>query len=83
MNKAYYAVVVYDKTCNECGHDYGTYGSGDYSWITDSLNGGHGVELMTKEEADEVKADFDRVIQERDLDWAAVRVEDWFTIGDE
>lgn len=83
MNKVYYAVVVYDRTCNVAGHDFGAYGKEDYSWISDSLNGGMGAKLMTKEEADEVKADFDRVIRERSLDWAAVMVEDWYTIEDD
>ena len=55
----------------------GIYGKGDYSWITDSLNGGDGAEYnMTREEAEEVKADFEQKIKEYMLDWASVDIDE-------
>lgn len=75
--KKVYAVAVYDNTCNVMGKEMGIYGKGDYSWVTDSLNGGDGAEYnMTKEEAEEVKADFERMIKEYMLDWASVEVDE-------
>ena len=72
-----YAVEVYDNTCNVAGHEMGIYGKGDYSWITESLNGGDGAEYnMTREEAEEVKADFERMIKEYMLDWASVDIDE-------
>lgn len=77
MKKKMYAVAVYDSTCNETGKEMGIYGKGDYSWVTDSLNGGNGAEYnMTKAEAEEVKADFERMIKEYMLDWASVEVDE-------
>lgn len=74
--KNLYAVEVTDSTCNVSGHESGIYGKGDYSWVSDSLNGGVDAEYdMTKEEAEEVKADFERVIKEKNLEWASVRVD--------
>ena len=70
-----YAVEVFDNTCNVPGHGSGIYGKGDYSWITDSLNGGNGKYNMTEEEANEVKADFDRIIKEKNLEWAACEID--------
>ena len=75
--KKVYAVAVYDSTCNVMGKEMGIYGKGDYSWVTDSLNGGDGAEYnMTKAEAEEVKADFERMIKEYMLDWASVEVDE-------
>lgn len=74
--KKLFAVLVFDNTCNVMGKDFGIYGKGDYSWITDSLNGGNGGDYsMTEEEANEVKADFEQVIRERNLEWASVYVD--------
>ena len=74
--KNLYAVEVTDNTCNVQGHESGIYGKGDYSWVSDSLNGGVDAEYdMTKEDAEEVKADFERVIKEKNLEWASVRVD--------
>lgn len=76
MKKKMYAVVVYDSTCNESGKEMGIYAKGDYSWITDTLNGGDGAEYnMTEAEALEVKADFEQKIKEYLLDWASVDIE--------
>lgn len=69
--KKFYAVEVFDHTCNVMGKESGIYGKGDYSWITDSLNGYDGTEA----EAQEVKADFERIIKERNLEWASVEVD--------
>ncbi len=69
--KKFYAVEVFDSTCNVLGHESGIYGKGDYSWITESLNGGNGDINMTEEEALAVKADFDKVIEEEGLEWAS------------
>lgn len=69
--KKFYAVEVFDSTCNVLGHESGIYGKGDYSWITESLNGGNGNIDMTEEEALAVKADFDKVIKEEGLEWAS------------
>ena len=75
--KKFFAVEVFDNTCNVMGHESGIYGKGDYSWITDTLNGGDGAEYnMTKAEAEEVKADFERMIKEYMLDWASVEVDE-------
>ena len=73
--KKFYAVVVSDSTCNVLRHESGIYGKGDYSWVTDSLNGGNGEYNMTEEEANEVKADFDRVIKEKNLEWASCEID--------
>lgn len=74
--KKFFAVEVFDNTCNVMGHESGIYAKGDYSWITDSLNGGCDAEYnMTEEEANEVKADFERIIKERNLDWASVAID--------
>jgi len=73
--KKFFAVEVIDKTCNVTGHESGIYGKGDYSWISGSLNGGNGEYNMTEEEALEVKADFERVIKERNLEWASVDID--------
>ena len=76
--KKFYAVVVYDYTCNDEAHAMGIYGKGDYSWVDKSLNGGNNAEYnMTLDEAEEVKADFERVIKEKKLQWASVDI-DWF-----
>lgn len=76
MTKKFFAVEVFDNTCNVMGHESGIYGKGDYSWITDTLNGGDGAEYnMTEEEALEVKADFERIIKERNLEWASVEID--------
>ena len=77
MTKKFFAVEVFDNTCNVMGHESGIYGKGDYSWITDTLNGGDGAEYnMTEAEALEVKADFEQKIQEYMLDWASVEVDE-------
>lgn len=73
--KKFYAVAVYDNTCNDMAHESGIYGKGDYSWINESLNGGNGEYNMTEEEALEVKADFERIIKERNLEWASVEID--------
>ena len=74
--KKLYAVAVYDDTCNDMAHEFGIYGKGDYSWIDESLNGGCNAEYnMTLEEAEEVKADFERVIKENNLEWASVDID--------
>lgn len=74
--KKFYAVNVFDNTCNVPGREQGVYGKGDYSWMTESLNGGSNAEYnMTEEEAREVKADFERVIKERNLEWASVDID--------
>ena len=74
--KKLYAVAVYDDTCNDIAHEFGIYGKGDYSWIDESLNGGCNAEYnMTEEEALEVKADFERIIKERNLEWASVEID--------
>jgi hypothetical protein len=73
--KKFFAVEVFDNTCNVMGHESGIYGKGDYSWINESLNGGNGEYNMTEEEALEVKADFERIIKERNLEWASVEID--------
>lgn len=74
--KKFFAVEVFDNTCNVMGHESGIYGKGDYSWVTDSLNGGCDADYnMTEEEANEVKADFERIIKERNLEWASVAID--------
>lgn len=73
--KKFFAVEVFDNTCNVMGHESGIYGKGDYSWIDESLNGGNGEYNMTEEEANEVKADFERIIKERNLEWASVQID--------
>ena len=76
MTKKLFAVEVFDNSCNVAGHESGIYGKGDYSWITDTLNGGDGAEYnMTEAEALEVKADFEQKIQEYMLDWASVEID--------
>lgn len=35
--KKFFAVEVFDNTCNVMGHESGIYGKGDYSWINESL----------------------------------------------
>lgn len=76
MTKKFFAVEVFDNTCNVAGHESGIYGKGDYSWITDTLNGGDGAEYnMTEAEALEVKADFEEKIKEYMLDWASVEID--------
>ena len=73
--KKLYAVEIVDSTCNTTGRETGIYGKEDYSWIIGSLNGGCDAEYnMTEEEANEVKADFERKIKELDLEWASARV---------
>ncbi|MBR2016147.1 MAG: hypothetical protein IKA00_02425 [Prevotella sp.] len=74
--KKFFAVEVFDNTCNVMGHESGIYGKGDYSWIDSSLNGGCDAEYnMTEEKANEVKADFERIIKERNLEWASVGID--------
>lgn len=73
--KKFFAVEIIDSTCNVAGHESGIYGRGDYSWMTESLNGGNGEYNMTEEEALEVKADFERIIKERGLEWASVSID--------
>lgn len=73
--KKFYAVEVSDNTCNIPGRESGIYGRGDYSWISERLNGGNGDYNMTEAEALEVKADFERVIKERNLEWASVDID--------
>lgn len=73
--KKLFAVEVTDNTCNVAGHESGIYGKGDYSWINEILNGGNGEYNMTEEEALEVKAGFERIIKERNLEWASVDID--------
>lgn len=74
--KKFYAVEVFDNTSNTPGNESGIYRRGDYSWISESLNGGDGGAYnMTEEEALEVKADFERVIKEKNLEWATVDID--------
>lgn len=73
--KNFFAVEVTDSTCNVLGHESGIYGKGDYSWMTESLNGGNGEYNMTEAEAEEVKADFEQAIKEKNLEWASVSVD--------
>ena len=75
MMKKFFAVEVFDNTCNVIGHQFGIYGKGDYSWIDESLNGGNGEYNLTEEVANEVKADFERIIKERNLEWASVGID--------
>lgn len=76
MTKKFFAVEVFDNTCNVMGHESGIYGKGDYSWITDTLNGCDGAEYnMTEAEALEVKSDFEQKIKEYNLDWASVKID--------
>jgi hypothetical protein len=75
--KKFYAVEVFDNTCNDYFHDSGVYGKGDYSWMTNRLNGGENVDYtMTLEEAESVKEDFERVIREEKLEWASVGIDE-------
>lgn len=73
--KKFYAVEVSDNTCNVPGHESGIYGKGDYSWMTESLNGGNGEYNMTKEEAIRVMEDFQLVIERENLEWASVDID--------
>lgn len=71
--KTMYAVMVMDSTCNVLGRETGIYGKGDFSWATESLNGGeNGDYNMTLEEAEAVKAEFEEYIKENNLEWASV-----------
>ena len=72
----FFAVQVFDNTCNDINHESGIYGKGDYSWIDEeSLNGGDGKYDMTEEEALAQKADFERIIKEKNLEWASVDID--------
>lgn len=73
--KKFFAVKVTDNTCNVPGHESGFYGKGDYSWMTESLNGGVGEYNLTEAEAEDVKADFEQAIKEKNLEWASVSVD--------
>ena len=76
--KKFYAVCVYDSACNDEFHQEGIYGRGDYSWMNSTLNGGENTDLycLTKEEAEELKADFDRIIKEENLEWASTDIDE-------
>ena len=81
--KTMYAVMVMDSTCNVLGCETGIYGKGDYSWVTESLNGDENGEYnMTLEEAEAVKAEFEEYIKENNLEWASVAIDE-FEIEDE
>lgn len=73
--KKFFAVEIFDNTCNVLGHETGIYGKNDYSWVDGTLNGGDGCFNMTEQEAKEVKADFERYINEHNLNWASVEVD--------
>ena len=75
MKKKLYAIKVSDRTCNIPGMDTGIYGRGDYSWITEHLNGGNGNYDLTEAEAIEAKADYERAIQDRNLEWASAEID--------
>lgn len=67
-----------DSTCNVLGHETGIYGKGDYSWVSESLNGGENAEYnMTREEAEAVKAEFEDYIKENNLEWASVCIDEF------
>lgn len=70
--KELFAVEVFDNTCNDINYESGIYGRGDYSWIEEPLNGGDGDYNMTRDEALAQKADFERIIKEKNLEWASV-----------
>lgn len=81
--KTMYAVMVMDSTCNVPGRETGIYGKGDYSWVTESLNGGENGEYnMTLEDAEAVKAEFEEYIKENNLEWASVAIDE-FEVEDE
>ena len=73
--KKFFAVEVFDNTCNGINHESGIYGRGDYSWVDQPLNGGDGDYNMTEDEALAQKADFERIIKERNLEWASVDID--------
>ena len=73
--KRFFAVEVFDSTCNDIEHESGIYGRGDYSWIDGQLNGGYGDYTMTEEEAIKAKEEFEKVIREKNLDWASVELD--------
>jgi hypothetical protein len=66
-----------DSTCNVIGKESGIYGKGDYSWVSDSLNGGENADYnMSMSEALAVKAEFEEYIKEHNLEWASVEIDE-------
>lgn len=73
--KRFYAVEITDSTCNDINHESGIYGKGDFSWTDQPLNGWNGVYDMTEQEALAQKAECERIINERNLEWASVSID--------
>lgn len=72
-----YAVNVFDNTCNVIGHEEGIYGANDYRWMNEPLNGGNGeYSINTREEAEAVMADFQKVAEENSIEWASFGIDE-------
>lgn len=74
--KKNFAVRVYDTTCNDYDHESGIYGKGDYSWADETISNGYANYDLTKDEAENLKKEFEVYAKKHNLNWAAFRVEE-------
>ena len=73
-----FSVVVFDDTCNDASRQFGIYGRGNYDWVRNSLNCGDTDEepMDSREEAEAVKAEFEKFADENGLCWASFEIEE-------
>lgn len=71
-----FAVRVYDTTCNNYDHESGIYGKDDYSWADETISNEYANYDLTKEEAENLKKEFEDYAKKHNLDWAAFQVEE-------
>ena len=74
--KKNFAVRVYDTTCNDYDHESGIYGKNDYSWADETISNGYANYDLTKDEAENLKKEFEDYAKKHNLYWAAFRVEE-------
>jgi hypothetical protein len=74
--KKNFAVRVYDTTCNNYNHESGIYGKDDYSWADETISNEYANYDLTKDEAENLKKEFEDYAKKHNLDWAAFEVEE-------
>jgi hypothetical protein len=74
--KKNFAVRVYDTTCNDYDHESGIYGKDDYSWADETISNEYANYDLTKDEAENLKKEFEDYANKHNLDWAAFEVEE-------
>lgn len=70
-----FAVRVYDTTCNNYDHESGIYC--DMSWVDGTIVDTDSEYRLSREEAENLKKEFEDYAKEHNLDWARFEVEEF------